>query len=308
MNPPVLLEANIEVDEELVRLVGRIAGIEVISTTVEQLAMAARELWLLSAAGHDIRGNYVRKIQEPEVELLPATPNGLAFAIRIANTHKLARIVEDGHAAFHLPSRIDWSGPKVKHGKHGPYLHIPFRHRAHVTDDRADDLGFRVSSRRAILPQRLYAEAAKLRSRIPLRQGPIYDADGKYVAADRYRWTRKGEGTRLDGDGGGANYLGGTDRGAEEHQRSERIIAGRINGRPAVNPAWQTSKYAGLFKTGDPGHTAYLTVRTITPTSQGWNIPARVGLGIVREATARLRADAQEEFENLLEDNLRGVL
>ena len=69
-------------------------------------------------------------------------------------------------------------------------------------------------------------------------------------------------------------------------------------GNPLVNPAWGSSKFDGMFKAGSPGHAQYMTIRTITPNSPGWNIPAQAGLYIA--ARVSKMAESSDELRDLV--------
>jgi len=207
------------------------------------------------------------------------------IVIGVTNTCPHAQIVEEGHAAFHLPSVVKWSGGKVKFTKDGrPYLNIPFGHTAYQDIAKRDTSGATAMALRMMLPKDIYKQAKKLNFVRPLRQGPFYDAQGRWKAKDRYHWPQGRRG-RLDRRHVREGYY--SDSGGElfEEMRGEQRV-GRVGGRNLVNPAWQTSKYHGLFKAGAKGHSQYMTIRTMTPTSPGWNIPAMAGRYIAAQTSA----------------------
>ncbi len=256
-----------------------------------------RGLWINVAqdcGAHDI-GQYIEGIRGASAEIVegPAGPEAGVFDIELSMTNnaKHASIVEDGHQAFHLPSRINWSGGKVKQGKHGPYLHIPFRHTAHVSPEEAIAKGYTRSAMSRMMPSDVYAAARKLKSTARQNVGPVRSGTGQFMAFDRYNW-----GGRLHrGDVG--TGLRGVDGSLHRERRGETTIrpgSMRPGGRAAiVNPEWQASKFEGVFKAGGGRgrHSQYMTIRTITPNSKGWNIPAQVGRGVVRQVAANLSSD-----------------
>jgi hypothetical protein len=71
-----------------------------------------------------------------------------------------------------------------------------------------------------------------------------------------------------------------------------------------VNPAWQSSKFSGLLKSGPKGHSEYTTIRTITPNSPGWNIPAKQGLGVARMVASVV----PQHIQGLLSAAISGAL
>jgi hypothetical protein len=304
----VVIEAHLEVEEELVRLLDQVGALEALQYAMEDYAEQVLPAgWMKVADDRGVRGNYLHGIQPGTVERLPATTNAMLFGIRVENTWKRAVFVDDGRMAFHLPSRINWAGPKVKHGKKGPYLHIPFGHAAFATEKQLEADGATVQTRRSMMPADLYAQAKKLRPRVPQEAGPQYDAQGRYKQADLYAWGGKpGQATRIRHDATGT--VAGPGGPGDQQWRGRTVVAGRIRGQAVVNPAWSSSKYDGMFKSTGNGHTKYLTIRTITPNSQGWHIPAMPGLGIARAVTADLRAHAQSDFATLLESKLRAML
>lgn len=252
-------------------------------------AQAVRSLWVTYAT-HEVSdtGDYVNGIAERgEIRRTFHVTGETTIEARfeIVNTSKHAAIVEDGHAAFHLPSQIRWgSAPRVKQGKNGPYLHIPFRH---YTPTEAGKNGATRLAIRNQMPTAIYRQARTLRRKENANEGPIREG-GKFVAADRYRWLGTKGSRRLTHHVDPGIHVG-PEGEAVRARRGEQHIAGRIQGRQVVNPAWQSSKFHGMIKTGPPKHTRYLTVRTITPDSVGWNIPARAGKGIARKVASAFR-------------------
>lgn len=252
-----------------------------------EAAQAAKQLWILRATQKNISdsGDYVRGIQEEgNVQVTHTKSSGLSLELHvtITNTSPHASIVEDGHGAFHLPSRINWgSSPRVKRGKNGPYLHIPFRHH---TPPKAGGGATRAATR-SQMPQDIYRRAQRLQRRVATRAGPIRNAAGQFLAADRY--SRSKGPARLNSNVDGVRVGPGGQAVVHRHTTA-RPVAGRIKGRQVENPAWQTSRFHGMIKTGPARHTRYLTIRTITPESRGWHIPAQMGHGIAREVQLAL--------------------
>lgn len=284
-----------------------------IGSALRAAALAAahyvRVAWIQTAVevGFEAGGSYVRGIESAgrvEIEEERTIGDGddiRAFEITVAitNTAKNAAIVEDGHAAFHLPSKIDWaaSGGSIKRGTHGPYLHIPFRHGAFKAQGGRDDAGSTLGARKGMMPKEIYAQARQLQRREATRQGPIHGRDGSFLAADRYRWTGLARKQRR---------LRHQARVGELHASSTGSVSEPRRGPRGGNPAWQGSKFGGMMKTGPAGHSSFLTIRTITPNSPGWNIPAQPGYGIAKRLAADLQHD--QELRDVLMHALTSTL
>lgn len=255
-------------------------------------------MWVKIAQDLNIRasGDYIRGIQsEGRIEVMSTNKTigqggvvlGWEMVIHITNTAKHASIVENGHAAFSMVQAIDWNGPKVKRTLEGkPYLSIPFRHRAYANEASRARQGLTTATVKAMMPQHIYNRARRLQFRQHANTGPVH-ARGHYAAADRYTWQHpdRKRGRRLNRSGskpvfnmGGPG--GGDEAGWTEHRSARHI--GRQGGRDLNNPAWKHSKYHNLFRTGAPRHSQYMTIRTITPDSPGWNIPAQIGHHVAR--------------------------
>lgn len=249
-------------------------------------------LWIRTAheLGVSVTGAYVRGIDQEgrfAVEKEP-TENGewWEVIVSVTNTAPHASIVEDGHGPFNLPQAIDWSSTtgRIKRGKNGPYLHIPFRHFAYVPPSDRSEKGTSRMALRNMMPKEVYRDALKLRYTRPTNAGPIYQG-GQFIAADRYTWAKGStpRQRRLDRVDVPPGFRQSRTGELYEERRGERIVGRDRSGKALINPAWKTSKFAGMMKTGGPKHTRYLTVRTLTPNSQGWNIPAMAGYGVARK-------------------------
>lgn len=232
-----------------------------------------RGVWVqyAQAVGPYRTGAYLRGIQDNARVTVSVreTEWEVSVEAEIVNTAPHARIVEDGHRAFRMPDQIDWSGPNVRQGPNGPYLRIPFRHRAFANEEQAEAQGLTAATRRAMMPQSIYARAQALAAAGTDRPGRL----------------------RVDAELGlQPGHMMATPHGHAEAWRGARAVAGRIDGQRVENPAWKSSKFEGMFrKATQGGGSQYLTIRTITPRSQGWAIPAQVGHGIARAVTAEMR-------------------
>jgi hypothetical protein len=276
-----------------------------VRATIDTAAEFARALWYQRAQDMGIRrsGAYLQGIADAEVRILSeqSGESTVDVVFEIVNHSPDARIVEDGHAAFSLPKSINWGGPRVKQGKNGPYMHIPFGHSAFATPEQQAAQGLTPGTVRAMMPEDVYQKAKRLRYTTPKREGPIYrtnDAGARqFVAADRY--SSKPGPSRLPELFAGPQITPGPGRDA---WRPAWRVAGRTRtGQRLTNPAWKSSRFTGMMKGGSPGHTEYVTIRTITPRSAGFNIPAMPGYGVARQVAGALNQGiGAERFRELL--------
>lgn len=294
-------------------------------------AAYVKGLWVNRAQAMGLRdkgpGSYVGGIKaDGNVDLLDSRDLGQSkyeVVIEIRNAVPHARYVEDGRSAFHLPSRINWSrvGGSIKQGQNGPYLHIPFGHSAYASPAARERQGYTRGAVQRMMPQDVYAEAKHLRRTVRRNVGPIFrfaqrqggkvvgytvqtgqaarrkalgmdgrgrGKDAQFIQADRYKW-----GDRLQRPErppmiqlGGPGAPAGTE-GFQE-RRSEKKVPGS-----GTNPQWASSKWQGMFRSGPRGHSQYTTIRTMTPHSQGWHIPAQVGKGIARQIGTFVQQDGR---------------
>ncbi|MGB0972405.1 MAG: hypothetical protein ACPGVG_15810 [Mycobacterium sp.] len=266
-------------------------------------------LWIKAAQGMKIHntGDYVRGIQSGSTSVSNVVMDGNTWSlvIMVVNTSPHASIVEEGHGAYHLPSVINWGSNKgrIKRTSTGkPYLHIPFRHAAHVPAgeriEGSSQTGTTLHALKRMMPEHIYKKAKQLTPRIGQNVGPVRSASGQFQAADKYRWHGDNpaphrrnlnfRGSTPSIQLGSAKHGHGTGEhniGFEAH-RGARMVGRDPKGRPMVNPAWQANKFHGLFKAGPKGHSQYMTIRTVTPDSVGWNIPAQQGRFVARRVAA----------------------
>lgn len=304
-----------------------------------RIANRAQGIWVGVAQAHGLRnkgpGSYVGGIRsEGSVQLVEARRNGDQFMIvlEVRNTAPHALFVDEGHSAFHLPSRIDWSRKtgSIKWGKNGPYLSIPFGHRTPMSPSQQADKGTTADALRRMMPERIYGMAKRLAPTTPRGVGPVFrvsktstsnvgtieggrvktriraekarqkGAKVQFQQADRYSW-----GERLTGlDAAGQASPGPQRRqdwrdraGHQEHRGAVSVLGVGPRGEPAVNPPWQSNKYEGMFRVEHQGSkgvrsSTYMTIRTITPDSRGWNIPAQHGKHIVDRVASYLEKDS----------------
>lgn len=327
MIPPPPLAITVELEGVLDLIADDRDAREVAFTALRRGAFLGAEfiraVWSRVAGALDIRGGfgddghvtYQQGIQSAGIVLEQERTSGGDYAIElsITNSSPHAQLVEEGHAAFHLPDVIDWSatGGSIKRGPHGPYLHIPFRHSAYASAGSRTEQGYTYAAKRAMMPKDVSQAAARLSRTIRLNQGRVYrdtlarDLDvgrrrgplveRQFVQADRYSWGR-----RLRRDTTPGIRIGPDGVGYEEH-RGARAVGRGAGGRMLENPAWKTSKFEGLFKSGPKGHTSYMTIRTITPHSRGWNIPAMAGKYVARKVAHELTyGETAAELERIV--------
>lgn len=279
-----------------------------IAEATYKAALFAKALWMRRAQDLGIRrsGSYISGIIDALVKNKHEirTEDSIDVAWSVINRSPHARIIEEGHSAFHLPSAIDWSAStgRIKRGLNGPYLHIPFRHSAYQSPAERERSGATYGTLRSMMPSDVYGAASQLTHTTPKRVGPIYRSTAggsQFVAADRY--TRGGR-YRDETTGPGISV------GAEavERWRGARMVLGRNSeGKRLTNPAWKTARFQGLFRGGSPGHSEYMTVRTITPRSAGWNIPAAPAHGVARQvARAMSTGPGGDRFRRMLVESI----
>lgn len=298
----------------------------------QQIATYAKGTWIAVAQGLGMRntgpGSYVGGIEAEgnvTIEINESEDGNVAvLTVEIENGSPHAQYVEEGRAAFHLPTAIDWAkttGAIKRTSKGTPYLHIPFKHTAFATPEQRVEKGYTQRAIKRMMPAHISQMAKRLGYVRKQNVGPITrihdtrtgetrhvygreaqlrarsmstDPAGRFrvanVAADRYSQPKDAGRRRLDRSHVRAQIqLGdGSEGGAEafEERRSARGVPGS-----GVNPEWQSSRYHGLFKTGSRGHAQYMTIRTITPDSEGWHIPAQAGLFVAERVGRHLEND-----------------
>lgn len=205
--------------------------------------------------------------------------------VDITNTAPHAHLVEVGHAAFSLPDKVNWGNNKgsIKRSKDGvPYLHIPFRHFAYASPSERMKHGHQPHVIAAMMPESIYKQSKGLARTIPMRAGPVYSQAGQFLARDAYSVQgRAGQPSRLQHVADIGSRMTLSSRLADQHHIVD-VRRGATAVSPGLsNPAWQGSKFSGMIKSGPERHTTYLTIRTLTPFSAGFRIPAVPGKYIV---------------------------
>jgi hypothetical protein len=206
---------------------------------LDQLAVLVQQHWQevaareLPTAGE--RDAYIQGLQGGGGVSIRLEGNSLTLTVR--NDTPQARRIEEGHAAYHLPDRIDWGAVSARRAKDGRlYLVIPFRHYSAQRGVRAQASS--PMARRAALPRSVYTVAQRLQAGQSLTAGPtrppLIHAPGLVPYQPRYP----------------------------------------RNVRPDYTHA---SMYERLQRTGSGRGTRYLTFRTLRQDSPGWWIPPKAG-------------------------------
>lgn len=267
---------------------------DALATAMRTSVSFAKALWIRRAQQLRIRrsGEYLRGIEvaEPMIVNESRSDTHLQMTLVLTNRAPHAGIVENGHGAFHLPSKINWSGPRVRHGKNGPYLRIPFGHGAFQDYGERTSSGMTMATMKTMMPEEVYDKAKRLsftefgkRSSVPPSRRRLTDNRSGFVAYEQ---------------------------GLVLHRRTSAQLVGQdAKGQDLINPAWQTSRFQGLMKVGRKGHAKYLTIRTITPRSAGWNIPAQIGHGVARQVSRAMSSGpGGERYRQLLVESIRRSL
>ena len=291
-----------------------------------------RQTWLKLASGEVVdrrSGAYINGLREQNSLQYPY--EGDQFTVGVFNMAPHANVIEHGHGAFNLAARINWSGGKVRRGKRGPYLIIPFRH---MTPAKAGG-GATPSRFKRAMPGSVYAIAKQLQKgeRLTFKGAARVAQHNQQVKARGRAVGVRGlgpgrpEGHSLGFHPGG-RVLAATSpaalRAAHANSRKVNIGGGRhITQYPghAKSPASiaagidlarqgkgdlpspfrrERSIYEGMVKTGDTGNTRYMTFRVITPASQ-WIIPAQPA----RNVAQRVSRDTAAQVRDLLEQAVK---
>lgn len=246
--------------------------------------------WILAAqrAGLHDRGSYIAGIQAAAVVVGELSEHGDIWEVitTITNDSDHAGFVENGHPAYRLSERINWSGPKVRTSAAGrPYLRIPFRSYAHQDQGAQAASGMTPTAQRAMMPRDIYARARALD---PTIQGLV-----------------PGSRTRTITSWGGRLSTGPAT--LTSRPRDARVIGTASDGSPIINSRWKSSQYEGMFRSPmKGGGSSYHTIRTITPDSTGWGIPAVAGRHVAENLAQLLPSDAG--LAALLVDVLQGAV
>lgn len=182
----------------------------------------------------------------------------------VETTLPLADEIENGRPAKDLKRMLD-SSPKVRQGKKGRYLIIPFRHNTPKATALAP-----------AMPRGVYAQAKRL-------------APSTII----------GDGTRVSGTGAmdvkTRQYLTVPQ---QKYAWGGSLPAGLA---PKLKPSHAADPYAGMKRfdttTGKAKSSAYLTFRVMSEHSAGWIVPAKPGLHLAR--------DIAREVNKAVEDGIK---
>lgn len=189
-----------------------------------------------------------------EAPVVTTTPSGLSTSV--VNTSPIARRIERGTAAYHLPSRIDWGRTSAARRSHSGryFIIVPFRH---YSAQRASRLAqASPTARRNMLTRPVYTVASRLQRGQYLTAGP---SQGRAVHAPGLR-----------------PYVPSFPR----------------NIRPGYTHAALQERL--IRSTGHRrGTSTYLTFRTMTEQSPGWWIPAKAPVEIMAATVRSVTPEVQ---------------
>lgn len=195
------------------------------------------------------------------------------FEIEIYSDYKIAAEIETGRPARDLKRMLDTSTKVRVSAKGVRYLIIPFRHNTPGSDALS-----------ASMPKDVYKIAKQMQ--LSSITGTKWQANGAggggiYTERNTYAW--------------GAAY--------SKLNKKHTLIPARIPaGMMGPNPQGRVDRFAGMVRMKDDSANnragGYLTFRVMTSNSNGWIIPAKPGLFLVRGIV-----DAYTpQFEKLLAD------
>jgi hypothetical protein len=244
---------------------------------VPDLVIAA---WQEVASEHVATGEYRNYLT---FEKLFPNVGPTALAVHVANTAPYARVLEDGHAAFHLPSQIDWGAAvskgtaKIAKLTGRRRLTVPFRH---YTPGPSSG-GLSSARVRSMMSPETYKHA-------------LAASRGTAGARERLH----AQGTRLSRPYGAMSLAPGL-RGREAATLSMLTVrAQRQEGQPGYT--WRARTYEGLKRieqknpsTGSHS-SSWMTFRTLTEDSVGWFIPAFEGYHFAARVADLVRDPIQQ--------------
>lgn len=255
-----------------------------IRRAIKELGYHIRNVWIDVAEAELNRatGQYIAAIQKDDA--INLSKDG--FSVRVINTAPHAGVIEIGHFAYRLPEKINWSNTKgkIKRTKDGtPYLTIPFQHFTPV--EGIGDQGATYRHVKQQMPHEIYEYARRLTRSLDVRTPK---------GGTKTEW-----GGRLTKETSFPEVHQGTPAG---RFMTAAFYGGGKGMKPFVSkmPHWAASKYAGMVKTGAQKHTRYLTFRTLTPNSSGWQIPAKAGKHIAEKVRKKVESDVVRAIQAAL--------
>lgn len=257
-----------------------------------------RNTWIRIAESEMNRatGEYIDQLRS--FAAMSYTDDG--FGVIVTNYAKHARIIEEGYAAFRLPEKVNWGGgtPKMKWTKAGtPYLTIPFRHFTPAKATGGKE-GRTYRSVKQAMPKEIYEYAKQLKRSLDIRQPQINPVTGRVNT--KTLW-----GGRLTPQTTMPRVQGGLSAG---RWMTAGFYGGGAGGSPFISKLslWKFSKYAGMVKTRTAGHTRYMTFRTLTPQSEGWNIPGQYGKHIAEKTRNEVAETIQQIIQTAIMRDVAG--
>lgn len=266
---------------------------------VERAGEVVRQEWvrLAGAAVGRASGDYVAALARDQATTYPYDGDDLAVAI--INDAPHAGIIEWGFEAFNLASKIRWGQTKAskKNKKGGWYINIPFRHYTPggktPASRKAGMSGALYQVAKRLQPgQRLTSDAARITAG---KHQEVHTDAGKLIAVQsvkqqEVRWQALGMTSTIDRPGSRLAPTSAKTRAAMNASRPKTaasLIGGleiaQKSGGNLPDPHRKSGIQEGMFKAGAPGHTQYMTIRTITPQSS-WVIPSRPGAHLAEQA------------------------
>lgn len=191
------------------------------------------------------------------------------FKAVVEATYKHAQEIEQGRPPRDLKKMLGTS-LKVRQGKKGRYLYIPFRHNTPGNDAHAKSMPSHVYDlAKGLAPSRVVGQT----TRQSQQQGKTHLT----VPQNIYHW--------------GSSLPAGLTKKQKPHHKTD-IHAGMYR-----------------FDTSTPGgakSSAYLTFRTMSERSPGWIIPAQPGQNIAKGVADKMQPKAETAFSQAIKKTLGG--
>ena len=198
---------------------------------------------------------------------------GNPLAVAIMNTAPYARILEEGHAGFHLPSHIDWHGPNVRTSKDGRrYLIVPFRH---------------------YTPGKASGGTSSMRARSTMSKEVYFDAK-QALMGDRTTASARAARERLDAAGPRLSRAYSLPAFPPALRRRAELEEGRPGYTHRAGPYAGLTRRTQVTKSGVVQGAGFYTFRALTEDSVGWYIPAFPGYHAARDTVAAVQDQVRE--------------
>jgi hypothetical protein len=227
--------------------------------------------WQEVAAGHRATGQYVADTSF--TRMFPY--NGNPLSVAVANHSPHAQVLEEGHAGFHLPSRINWPTPKSKVSKKGTfYLRVPFRHMT----PGAESEGISSLRARTAMPHEVHRAALQAFKGGRTPSFPI----------------------ARDPKTGRMMYRGQLSRPYRAMGVAPWFNRAGVQTGPPDSYTWRTGKYEGMRRIlqkspgGRTTGSTFMTWRTLSQTSAGWWIPPMPGFHFAQQVVAKIGPQVSE--------------